>query len=58
MAKLCPDHECHPGPCKAVVGECSYFDNLRFEDYEAHPGSFDLYPEEMPFYEAWKKDKQ
>ena len=55
MKKLCEEETCNPEICKAVVGECEYFDDLRFTDYEAHPNSFVLYPEEIPFYEKWKK---
>lgn len=56
--RLCKKDPCNPETCKAVVGECQHFDNLRFTDYEEHPDRFELYPEELPYYETWKRKKQ
>lgn len=46
--------ECNPSTCRAVTGECQYFDDLYFTDYEEHPDNFDLYPEDEEHYQAWK----
>jgi len=44
-----------------VTGECDFFDDLYFKDYESQPKdeegkplNWDLYPEDIPFYEKWK----